>query len=270
MFLNMLEVSTCSEEIFWASYVPLKLSSPTGFEFPKNGPNPGFGAMPRGLNPIARGDHFTKKCGQRRKNEHYELFYLTGSFAVQNFTEAYVDNSTFCLENSDQNSKSEENSLIRSRNEIKNVLLEDSFSKIPSGIKTPSPPQDNFPPVIPSWIISPIPMGTSSKIPSGDFFPITPGNLSKIPEDTIDATFKKSTSSAHTDYKIHLVDPGPKTTAKPNSNSTSNPIPHIKLRNYNIRQQILSCIFNDKKDHKWQNTRIIYETRVLHDYNRLS
>ena len=34
------------------------------------------------------------------KTEHYELFYLTGSFAVQNFTETYVDNSTFCSENS--------------------------------------------------------------------------------------------------------------------------------------------------------------------------
>ena len=30
--------------------VEFPVSSPTGFEFPKNGPNPGFGAMPRGLN----------------------------------------------------------------------------------------------------------------------------------------------------------------------------------------------------------------------------
>ena len=43
------------------------------------------------------------------KNEHYELFYCTCSFAVQNFTETYVDSSTFCSENSVQNSKYEEN-----------------------------------------------------------------------------------------------------------------------------------------------------------------
>ena len=29
----------------------IPVSSPTGSEFPENGPNPGFGAMPRGLNP---------------------------------------------------------------------------------------------------------------------------------------------------------------------------------------------------------------------------
>ena len=89
-------------------------------------------------------------------------------------------------------------------------------------------------------------MGTNSKIPSGDFFPVPPRDFSKIPDDTIDATFNKSTSSAHTNYKIHLVDPGPTTTANPNSDSTSNTIPHLKLSDFKICQQIWSPIFNDK------------------------
>ena len=101
--------------------------------------------------------------------EHYEIFYLTGSFAVQNLTETYVGNSTFCSEGSVQDSKSEENFSIRSGNIIENVLPEDSFSNIPSSIKNPSPPQEKNPPVIPSGIIYLIPMGTNSKIPSGDF-----------------------------------------------------------------------------------------------------
>ena len=87
-------------------------------------------------------------------------------------------------------------------------------------------------------------------IPSGDFPPIPPRHFSKIPEDTIDATINKSTSSAHTDYKIHLVDLGPTTTAKPNSNSTSNPIPQLNLRNSKISQHIWSCILNDKQEPK--------------------
>ena len=30
------------------------------------------------------------------KVEQYEIFYITGAFAVLNFTETYMDNSTFC------------------------------------------------------------------------------------------------------------------------------------------------------------------------------
>ena len=65
---------------------------------------------------IACGDHIIKNDVVRYENEHYEIFYLTGSFAVQNFTENYVDSSTFCSENFVQNSKFEENLSIRSRN----------------------------------------------------------------------------------------------------------------------------------------------------------
>ena len=80
-----------------------------------------------------------KTVWSKMKNEHYELFYLTGSFAVQNFTEAYVDNSTFCSENSVQNSKSEENSSIRLRNKIENVLPGDSVR-----YRDPKPPIGRF------------------------------------------------------------------------------------------------------------------------------
>ena len=93
-------------------------------------------------------------------------------------------------------------------------------------------------------------MGTKYKIPSGDFSLIPPRDLSKIPEDTIAATFYKSTSSAPTNYKIHLVDTDPTTTAKPTSDYTSNLIPHLKFRGSNILQYIWSHIFNDKKDPK--------------------
>ena len=90
-------------------------------------------------------------------------------------------------------------------------------------------------------------MGTNSKIFSGDFSPIPPRDLSKIPEDTIDATFNKSMYSAHTGYKIYLFNPGTTTTAKPNSYSTYNQIPHLKFSNSKIGQQIWSCIFKDKQ-----------------------
>ena len=43
----------------------------------------------------ARGNNITKSMWSEMKVEHYELFYLAGSLAVQNFTETYVDNSTF-------------------------------------------------------------------------------------------------------------------------------------------------------------------------------
>ena len=164
------------------------------------------------------------------KNGHYELFYITGSFALQNFTDTYVDNPMFCSYNYDQYSKSKEIFSIGPWNKIEKVLPKYSLLKIISGIKTPSPQQEYFPPVIPSGNISPIPMGTKSKIPSGDFFLITPRDFSKTPEDNIDATFKKSVSSAHNDYKIHLLDPGPTTTANPNSDFIPNPVPYLKLR----------------------------------------
>ena len=184
------------------------------------------------------------------KNEHYKLFYFNGPFALQNFTYTYVDNYTFFSENLDQNSKYEENFSITSGNKTKNILPTDYFLKIPFGIDNPSPPQDDSPPVMPSRIISTIPMGTNSNIPSGDFLPIPPRDLSNISEDTIDATFNKSTSFAYTNYKIHLFDPGHTITAKPNSNSTSNPIPHLKLSESTIRQHIWRFIFNDKQEPK--------------------
>ena len=49
---------------------------------------------------------------------HYDLFYHMGSLVLQNLMKTYVDNSTFCSENFDQNSKSEDNFLIRSGNKI--------------------------------------------------------------------------------------------------------------------------------------------------------
>ena len=49
---------------------------------------------------VARGDHITKNMWSGMKNDNYEIFYLTVSFALQNFTETYLDNSTFCLDNS--------------------------------------------------------------------------------------------------------------------------------------------------------------------------
>ena len=70
----------------------------------------------------ARGNNITKSMWSEMKVEHYELFYLAGSFAVQNFKETYVDNSTFCSEGSVQNSKSEKNFWIRSGNKSKIVL----------------------------------------------------------------------------------------------------------------------------------------------------
>ena len=124
--------------------------------------------------------------------------------------------------------------------------------KIPFGIETPSPPQGNFSPVIPSAINSPIPMGTNSKIHSGDISPIPFRDLSKIPEYTY-ATFYNSTSSAPTNPKIQLVEPDPTTYLKSNSNSnyeTTITSP-IKISNYKICQQIWSRILNDKQDSKY-------------------
>ena len=135
-------------------------------------------------------------------------------------------------------------------NKIENISLTDSFSKILSCIYTPSPPQENFSPVIPSGITSPIPMGTNSKIHSGNISPIPPRYFYKVPEDTYSATFYKSKYSAPTNYKINLVDPDSTTSVKSKSDPTSDKIPPIKLIDSNIRQQIWSFIFNDKKDPK--------------------
>ena len=55
-----------------------------------------------------RGDNITKLMWREMKVENYELFYLTGSFVAHNFTETYVDNSTFFSEGPVQNSKSKE------------------------------------------------------------------------------------------------------------------------------------------------------------------
>ena len=158
-----------------------------------------------------------------------------------------MDNSTFSLENSVQNSKYEENFSIRSGNKIENILPKDSFLKIPSSIETQSPPHDDFSPVIPSGITFYIPTGTNSNILCGDISLIPPRDFSKIPEDTYAVTFYKSTPSATTNSKIHLVNPDYTTYVKSNSDSTSDPISLLKLRDSKIYQQIWSCIFNDKQ-----------------------
>ena len=44
---------------------------------------------------VVCGYHITKTMWSEMKNEHYELFYLTVPFAVQNFTDTYVDSSMF-------------------------------------------------------------------------------------------------------------------------------------------------------------------------------
>ena len=133
--------------------------------------------------------------------------------------------------------------------------------KITSGINTPSLPQDNFYPAISSGITFPISMGTNSKIPFSDIFLIPPRDLSKILEDTYADTFYKSTSSASTNSKIHLVDPDSTTSVKYNSDSTPNPIPPLTISNSNIRQQIWIHIFNEKPDPKDLN---MYDGKEIH------
>ena len=54
--------------------------------------------------------------------------------------------------------------------------------------------------------------------------------------------------SAPNNYKIHLVDPDPATTVKPNSDSTSNPIPNINPSSSKICQHTWSQIFNNKQE----------------------
>ena len=114
------------------------------------------------------------------KNKHYGIFYLTVSFAVQNFIDTYVDSSTSCSENSVQNSNYEEDFLIILRNKIRKSFHKYSVSNILSGIETQKPPQDDFSPVITSGVTPPINMVTNSKIPSREIFPIPFRGLSKI------------------------------------------------------------------------------------------
>ena len=51
----------------------------------------------------ACGNNIKKSMWSEIKVEHYELFYIAGYFAEQNFTETYMDNSAFCYEGSVQN-----------------------------------------------------------------------------------------------------------------------------------------------------------------------
>ena len=108
------------------------------------------------------------------KVEHYELFYLSGFFAVQIFTETYMDNSTFYYEGSVQNYPPnyppDENFSISSGNKSKIILPKDSFSKITYGINTPILPKEKFNSMIPSGIPLPIPMRTNSMMTSRDIF----------------------------------------------------------------------------------------------------
>ena len=119
-----------------------------------------------------------------------------------------MDSSTFCSDNSVQNSKAEENSLIIPRNKIE-FFHNDSVLNNYSDIETPNPPQDYFATMIPLVMTSPIPIGTNSKITSGDIFPIPSRYLSKIPEDT-NATFYNSAYSAPTNSKVQIVKSYPK------------------------------------------------------------
>ena len=161
--------------------------------------------------------------------------YLTGSFAVQKFTETYVDNSTYSSEGSVQNFNPEENLSISSGNESKIILPEDSFSNIPSGISTPIPSQDKFNSAISLGITS----GTNSTIISGDIFSIPPSNISNIPEDSFESTAYKSTP---TNSKVHLADSDSLT-----SDHSTNPTTPTKPSNSNIHQQIWIHIFNNNQ-----------------------
>ena len=78
------------------------------------------------------------------KVDNYELLYLMCSFAVNNFTETYMDISTSCSEGSVQNSKPEENLSISSGNKSEIILPEDYFTKIPSRIDKPIPSHKNL------------------------------------------------------------------------------------------------------------------------------
>ena len=113
----------------------------------------------------SRGNIIKNSILSEMKVEHYEVFYIVRSFVVQNFTENYVDNSTFCYEGSVQNYPPnyppDENFLISLGNKSKIILPEDSFSKIPYRIYTPIPSQDKFNYAIPSGITLPITMGTN-------------------------------------------------------------------------------------------------------------
>ena len=82
----------------------------------------------------------TKAIRSEMEVDHYKLFYLTGSFAVHNFTEIYVDNSAFFFEgfvhNILPNSPPDENQLISLGNKSKIILPKYTFSNITSEIDT--------------------------------------------------------------------------------------------------------------------------------------
>ena len=82
------------------------------------------------------------------------------SFAVDNSTENYMDNSTFC---SAENSKtwSEENLSINSGNKLEVILTEDSISNIPSGINSSIRLEENYNSEITYGINLPTPSGTN-------------------------------------------------------------------------------------------------------------
>ena len=102
------------------------------------------------------------------KMGHHEIFHLTDCFAVDNSTENYVENHIFCpMENSKFWSK--KIFLISSGNKSEIILIEDSISKIHSGISSSIPSEDNYNYAITSRINSTITSGTiyNSTIPSG-------------------------------------------------------------------------------------------------------
>ena len=137
-------------------------------------------------NANARGNNIKKSMWSEMKVEHYDIFYIAGSFLVQNFTETYMDNSTFCYEgyvqNYPPNYPPNKNFSISLGNKSKIILPKDSFSKITYGIDTPIPLQNKFYYVIPSGITLPITMGTNYSIPSRDILLIPPWDMSNITE----------------------------------------------------------------------------------------
>ena len=175
----------------------------------------------------ARGNNITNSILSEMKVEHYELFYIAGSFAVQNFTETYVDNSTFCYEGSVQNFPPNyppnENFLISSRNKSKLILPQDSFSKIPYWIDIPIPSQEKFNSAITSGITLTITMRTNYSVHSRDIFSISPWDMSNITEYSYESTPYKSTP---TNSKVHLVDSDSLT-----SDPSTNPTTPTKLSN---------------------------------------
>ena len=126
---------------------------------------------------------------------------------MQNFTETYMDNSTFCykgsVHNYSPNYPPDENFSISSGNKSKTILPKYSFSKIPYRIDTPIPSHDKFNSAITLGITLTITMGTNYSIPSRDILLIPPWDMSNITKYSCDSKLYKCTP---TNSRVHLVD----------------------------------------------------------------